>query len=828
MKKIRYLIPSMIIIVVLLSIFYINGLYPFGTESIVQVDADYQYIPLFYKIYDILHGNTNMLYDVIGLGNNIYASLITTGSVYSPINLLLYFTPRENINLFFDIIILVKFSLLGLTSYIYIDRTFKVNEFYKILNSVLYAFSAHFLLNYFNIMWLDSIILFPLIMLGLNNLINNNKKYLYIITLSLSLIINYYISYFILLFIVFYSFIYIFLYKDNKEGKNVIFKLGKATLISLLISSFSTVPVIYQVLISSRFGESYIGELMNNSMYKTLYLAFSPFFCILFLLLIGKFFSKNSNKRDIYFYIILFLLFGIGILIEPINLMFHMGSYWDFPYRYGFITTFMLMNGSLYYIENFGNISKHIIDKKTNVVMILNFILLCLIIIYLNNMYYKTIQEELIMLRIEDKYIYFDIVKMSLIIFITYILVLSFSNKKILYLTLSIISIISIYVFTSYTMYYGSGYFLTKNSNEINNNIDLPRNGRYKMDYTTYTPNYKFIYNVETLDNWIHILPDGMVDAYNRLGYLTSGTCIRSNGGTIFTDWLLNFRYVISDSEKNNVMYEYINSYNSYYLYNYKYNLNYGIVYNGNINIEYMYDSFIYQNDIYRNLFNINRDIIEIDNYEYVSDGSNYLEIDYKNDNNGFLYLNSDYNENISYIVVNDNYIYDFKNGIKDLGYIDGNTVIKIFLKNNNYMRISLGFINIDNIIELDSDVSYEDGTYYVYSDNDNNNLFLPINNINGLKVYLNDELVKTDKIFDNFVSLELEKGDNYISYKYEMPYFKLSIILSIIGLILLILYNKITVNIIIINICYYVYVGIVFIFYIFYYFYPLIKLLLM
>lgn len=826
MKKIRYLIPSIIIIGVLLLIFYINGLYPFGTESIVQVDADYQYIPLLYRIYDILHGNTSMLYDVVGLGNNIYSSLITLGSLYSPINLLLYFTPRENINLFFDIIVLIKFSLLGLTSYIYIDRTFKVDEFYKVLSSVLYAFSAHLLLNYFNTHWLDSIILFPLIMLGLNDLINNNKKYLYIITLSLSLIINYYVSYFILLFILFYSFIYIFLYKNNKEEKSAVFNLGKATLISLLISSFSTIPVIYQVLISSRFGDSYIGELMNNSMYKTLYLAFSPFFCILFLLLISKFFGKKGNKKNIYFYVILALLFGIGIIIEPINLMIHMGSYWDFPYRYGFIMTFILMNGSLYYIENFGHISKHIVDKKTNIVMVINFVLLCLIIIYLNNICYKSIQEELIMLRIEDKYIYFDIIKMSLIIFITYILSLSFSNKKILHLTLSIISVISIYVFTSYTMYFGSGYFLTKNSNEINNNMDLPNNGRYKMDYTTYTPNYKFIYNVETLDNWIHILPDGMVDAYNKLGYLTSGTSIMSNGGTIFTDWLLNFRYVISNREKNDFVYDYVSNYNSYYLYNYKYNSNYGIVYKNDVNVEYMYDSFIYQNDIYKSLFNSNKDIIRIDNYEYVNDGSNYLEMDYKNNDKGFLYLNSDYNENISYIVINDNYIYDIENGIRDLGYIDKDTVIKIFLKNDIYMRISLGFINIDDIMELDSDVSYEDGTYYVYSERDNNNLFLSINNIKGLKVYLNDELVETDKIFDNFVSIKLDKGDNYIKYKYEMPYFKLGIILSIIGLILLMLYEKISGNFIILNICYYVYMGIVLIFYIFYYFYPLIKLL--
>ena len=51
---------------------------------------------------------------------------------------------------------------------------------------------------------------------------------------------------------------------------------------------------------------------------------------------------------------VLFGLFSIGILVEPINLSIHGGSYWDFPYRYGFITSFILLSGGLYYIEKFG------------------------------------------------------------------------------------------------------------------------------------------------------------------------------------------------------------------------------------------------------------------------------------------------------------------------------------------------------------------------------------------------------------------------------------------------------------------------------------------
>ena len=76
---------------VIISIIYmLNGLYPFGSHSIVQVDADYQYIPVLYRIYDFLHFKEGIIYDDIGFGNNIYTSLMIQGSLFSAINLMLY------------------------------------------------------------------------------------------------------------------------------------------------------------------------------------------------------------------------------------------------------------------------------------------------------------------------------------------------------------------------------------------------------------------------------------------------------------------------------------------------------------------------------------------------------------------------------------------------------------------------------------------------------------------------------------------------------------------------------------------------------------------
>ena len=118
-KYLKYIIPSAITIVILLIIYYMNDLYPFSNNSIVQVDADYQFIPVLYKIYDLIHGKGNMFYSDIGLGNSIYTSLIIQGSVFSPLSLLLYFTSRSNIINYFNILVLIKMSLISLTSYIY-------------------------------------------------------------------------------------------------------------------------------------------------------------------------------------------------------------------------------------------------------------------------------------------------------------------------------------------------------------------------------------------------------------------------------------------------------------------------------------------------------------------------------------------------------------------------------------------------------------------------------------------------------------------------------------------------------------------------------------
>lgn len=821
-KYFRYLISSIITLVILLILFYIQGLYPFSDNSIVQVDADYQFIPVLYRIYDFLHGNANIIYDDIGLGNSIYTSMIIQGSIFSPLSLLLYFTKRDNIVNYYNILVIVKFCLLNLTTYIYINKSYKIKEYYKVIFSVLYTFSGWVILNYFNIMWLDCVILFPLIVMYLDKLLKENKYMGYVITLSLSLIISYYISYFIILFILFYSFIYIFLKLDKDKVKKTIVILGVSTFISVLISAFSTFPSVYQTLISSRLDNtSYSVSLFNNFMNKSIFLIFSLVFVFLFICLLFKF---KRNSVDIYIVVLLFMLFGIGLFIEPINVGLHLGSYWSFPYRYSFITIFIMMIGSIYYIDkfNFRGFNKYKISRL--VIYILSVI--CLVLVF--NLYKSSIVDSQVVLDFDDYLVYLKILLISGLVL--FIIILSFSFSGVFrYILFSISCLLEIFIFCSFTMYYSNGYYLSKDSNDINNNLSIVRDdlSRYKMGYTSYSPDYGFIYRVNTLDNWLHILPNGEVDTYNRFGYGNTDTCVRSYGGTIFSDWLFNVRYLIDKYDDKNInMYNLIDSYDDYYLYEYKYNSSFGYVFNKDSDILYDNDLFSLQNDIYRELFDKNNDLIKINSYSYEFDSS--INFVYEIDELGSVYLSLD--SNVDSILVNGNNINIVDDlYIIDLGMYDSDINIYISDSDIDNISFSIGFIKYNDIINLDGNVKDIDKVkngydINVYNEYDNGYLFLPINNIPGIYAYVNDRLVDVDSYIDNFVLIKLDSGDNRIEIRYELPLFKIGICLSILGVICLLIVKYFKYNKFILNLGYYIYIIVCLLFYIYYYVYCLFR----
>ena len=788
-KYVKYLVPSLISFLILSIIFYFNNLYPFGNKPLMQVDADWLYIPTLYKIYDLLHNGGNLFYSLLGLGNSIYGSLIIQGSLFSPLNLILYFIDRNSIINFFGLFIIIKLCLISLTSYIYIDNKYKnIEYFYKLLFSILYTFSGFIIFNYYNEIWLEFVIVFPLLVMYLDKVLEDKNEFGYIIVLSTSIIISLYYSMFILIFILFYSSISLYLYK-KRENRKIIFKLGKSTLISLLISSFSSLPLLYQILNSGRFNAYADITLFSNFYMKSLHILFSPLFIIIFLKLLTKY---KKDKINILKYILLIILYIVPIIFDPINAFMHGGSYWDLPYRYGFIPLFILFDASLYYIDKFSKYNKikiSFLDVSNSIIIIL----LVFLGIILNYYYRNEIISKDIFLKINNRDL-FHILYMLLIIFLMYLTNNFMNNIKLKKIMLSIISIYSIFMLTSWTIYYDGNYNHSINVQKISENINIKRDGRYKVEYIDYNPYYGHILNVPTLDNWIHLIPKGQKDTYVNLGYFNIRSVVGSYGGTIFTDWLLNFKYLFSLDEKNDNLYEKIDNYDNRYLYEYKYNRNYGIVFDNldDLNFDKNLGKFEYQNRIYKNLFNTDNNIIDYKNYR--DSNKKQLNIEYQIENEGYLYI-LDYNNSINYVSINGNNKYVFEDFITYLGNYKENINLAIYFNNDDDINFDIGFIKKEDIMSLKSNVKYEDNRYYVNVEEEGKYLFLPINNIDGIKVYNNGKKIDVEKYLDNFVCIKLDKGENLITLEYKLPLFNLGIVLSLIGLILLIFSKKIIAN---------------------------------
>ena len=808
--KLLYLLPPLIVSMLLLIMFYFQGLYPFGSKTIIQVDADYQYVPTLYKIWDIFHNNHNMFFDFL-VGNNIYTSLIIQGGIYSPITLLVNLVSRSNIIKFFNILVIIKMSLLSLTSYIYFKNTFKVKSIYHIIFSICYTFSGWVLLNYFNIMWLDDVILFPLIVLFLDKLLKEGKYIGYFITLTLSLIFSYYISVFILLFILIYSFIYIKLYISNTKSKKTAITLGITTLLSILISSFSIGPAIMQTFNSSRLDGISNTYLFNNTINKLLYLMFNSILIIYFIKLISKIKSKDKN---IYFYVIMFILLFIGVILEPINIMFHLGSYWSFPYRYSFLTLFIMASGGLYYIEKY--ITNNKFDISSLIYSISSIILLG-IGIYAVVIYNKEIISAQITLDFDDIEVFKKILVITLLFCSSTLLCSQISYNKLKYIIMIIISIIEITSYTYLCMHYESGYFLTNNTQKLYDNIKLENNNltRYKIDYPYVSPDYSFILGVPTIDNWLHIIPSSQIEVYKHMGYYTSGTLIRSNGGTIFTDNLLNINNIITNEDLDEDYILINTSTNGYNNYQYKNTLPYGLVID-NKESDYTFNNiFEYNNYLYKYLFNKNDNLIDsmtIDNIEKeINDNNITISFKYNIAYQGYVYLDkSVISGKVDNIYVDGNYlsIPESKAGLIYLGNLtSGKHNITITLEETNYIdSISIGSINRDKYIEFVN--TYQNNINVSYSNNklninvlnneDNKILFLPINNIKGYQVIKNNKVVNSKTCLDNFMCIDLDNGNNDIVVKYHDPYIKIFSIISLIGIVLTIvfkIYDKVIIN---------------------------------
>ena len=191
----------------MLFVMLISQYEPFGQYSILYSDMYHQYYPFFVAFRNALRSGESLLHSwSVGLGMD-YLGLVSY-YLASPLNLLSVLVPEGWLLEFFSLLMPVKLGLAGLFFAVFLKRIFGAEDISISVFGAFYALCAWALGYQWNIMWLDTFALLPLVALGTVALLRDKKFVLYTLSLFLSVFANYYIGFFTCIFVLLLFFVY--------------------------------------------------------------------------------------------------------------------------------------------------------------------------------------------------------------------------------------------------------------------------------------------------------------------------------------------------------------------------------------------------------------------------------------------------------------------------------------------------------------------------------------------------------------------------------------------------------------------------------------------
>ena len=198
------------------------GVFPFGNYQILVQDGWHQYFPFLVELrYKLVNGESLFYTWNNGLGTNFLA--LSAYYLASPLNLLLPLFPEENLQVFFTLMVTVKMSLASAFAAYAMQKTFRRCDPLAVVFGCCYGMCSFLMGYYWNIMWLDTVALLPLVTLGVVSLVREGKFKLYVVAVALSMICNFLIGLYVCIFTFFFFFVAcISCHISCKAGKPII------------------------------------------------------------------------------------------------------------------------------------------------------------------------------------------------------------------------------------------------------------------------------------------------------------------------------------------------------------------------------------------------------------------------------------------------------------------------------------------------------------------------------------------------------------------------------------------------------------------------------
>lgn len=352
------ILPGMI----LLAMFAKIGIFPFGNLSLLISDMNSQYVDFMAEYQRILHGNGSLLYSWhAGLGLNFLG--LFAYYLSSPFNLLLFFFPEKNLLDAITLITLLKIAGCGLTFSIFLKNRFKAESDSLLLPifGTFYALMGYTVTYSFNIMWLDGVLLLPLLCLMIDRLLQDRGWIGCAAIFTMLFISNYYIGYMVGIFSVLYFLAGLVNSQEHFLIRGTLKKSAQFFISVILAAGISAVILIpgFFVLkdgmgligqtapgLTSQFPLADLFKKLMIGTYDGLRGNLPNIFCgLLTLCCLPLYFTGSSIKpREKLTSLLLITLLIISFNLAPLDFFWHAFDYpsW-FPYRYSFLLSFLLL-----------------------------------------------------------------------------------------------------------------------------------------------------------------------------------------------------------------------------------------------------------------------------------------------------------------------------------------------------------------------------------------------------------------------------------------------------------------------------------------------------
>ena len=565
----EYILPSLLTLTVFLSVLAVKGIYPFGSNTIDYYDMGQTNAPLYYHIWDAVHLKGNLFYTwYINEGQNLSMASAIQWNI-SVFNLFFLFIPRR---LCFEMLSLftgLRLFFMSFNMGIFLKKTVKAPAIYRMTMSLCYGLCGYVLTHYTITTYLDTAALIPLYMLSLYLLLKDDKdgidrggikiSYRAIFALSVGYMtaLSYYLGFMNLIFILLISGTYIFLLSEKDKRAEKAEALVLSVVAGLCISAVILLPAGAQMTGSSRFNSNLSGGFLENvknilnsvgaDMYYIKWFMLSGCVAALVIIAVGLF--RFRKERKTVTFAVLFCFYPCALIpFESINILWHLGTYYHYPIRCGYLIPFVLLTAGTYFCgrlfkdeEKLPSIREHIIYPVFSIVSAASLVFITVTV-------YNSRRWEIH--ELFNAWMIF-----ACVMAVIYVLCLIIKRPDYIPLFIAAELVCAAYAGFGCPNFYDhfssdpeqSGDYV-KTVRILKDDMGIKESAldRIKNPDTELNANYGMVIRRATVGGWANTAERAQLEAAMAFGYNTHFMRIMDSGGTVFSDAMLHVTQILT------------------------------------------------------------------------------------------------------------------------------------------------------------------------------------------------------------------------------------------------------------------------------------------